>query len=60
MKLSDTLKTSCKSFSMKLLEVKKSWNSTVFRQGRKIKFYEMKQFSCEQKKKIQYNLWHKN
>ena len=50
MKLSDKLKTSCKNFSIKLF--------TVFCQGSWTKFYE--RVSCEQKKKIQYNLWHKN
>ena len=47
---SDILKTSCKSFPMKFLEVIIFW---------KIKWNFMKEFFCEQKKKIKYSLWSK-
>ena len=59
MKLSDTLKTSCKSFTIKFLEVKNSWNCSLYF-AKDVEQNFMKEFSCEQKKKILYNHWHKN
>ena len=57
MKLSDILKTSCKSFSMKFLEINSFTKKlfTVFRQESWTKFYE--RVFLWTKKKIQYNFW---
>ena len=59
MKLSDILKTSCESFSMKSREVNNSWNYLQYF-AKEVEQSFMDEFSCEQKKKIDLNLWHKN
>ena len=59
MKLSDILKTSCKGFSMKFLEVNNFLRNYLQCFGKEVEQNFMKEFSCEQKKKIQYNLWNK-
>ena len=56
MKLSDILKTSCKGFSMKFLEVNNFLRNYLQCFGKEVEQNFMKEFSCEQKKKIQYNL----
>ena len=57
MKLSDILKTSCKIFSMKLLEINSLLRNYLQYFAKKVELNFMKEFSCEQKKKIQYNFW---
>ena len=59
MKLSDILKTSCESFSMKSREVNNSWNYLQYF-AKEVEQSFMDEFSCEQKKKTEFNLWHKN
>ena len=59
MKLSDILKTSCKSFSMKLLEINSLLRNYLQYFAKKVE-RNLKEFSCEQKKKIQYNFWKKS
>ena len=56
-KLSDIRKTSCKSLSMKFLEVNNSWNYLQYF-AKEVEQSFMKEFSCEQKRKIQFNLLH--
>ena len=56
MKLLDILKTSCKSFSMKFLEVNNFLRNYLLYFAKEVEQNFMKKFSCEQKKKIQYNL----
>ena len=60
MKLSDILKTSCKSFSMKFLEINSLLRNYLQYFAKKVELNFMKEFSCEQKKKIQYNFWKKS
>ena len=55
MKLSDILKTSCNGFSTKSLEVNNSWNYLQYF-AKEVEQNFMKEFSCQEKKKIQYNL----
>ena len=59
MKLSDILKNSCKNFSMKFLEVNNFLRNYLHYFTKEVEQNFMKEFSCEQKKKIQYNLWNK-
>ena len=59
MKLLDILKTSCKSFSMKFLEVNNFLRNYLLYFAKEVEQNFMKKFSCDQKKKIQYNLWNK-
>ena len=56
MKLLDILKTSCKSFSMKFQEVNNFLRNYLLYFAKEVEQNFMKKFSCEQKKKIQYNL----
>ena len=56
MKLLDILKTSCKSFSMKFLEVNNFLRNYLLYFAKEVEQNFMKKFSCDQKKKIQYNL----
>ena len=56
MKLSDILKNSCKNFLMKFLEVNNFLRNYLHYFTKKVEQNFMKEFSCEQKKKIQYNL----
>ena len=56
MKLLDILKTSCKIFSMKFLEVNNFLINYLQYFAKKVEQNFMKEFSCEQKKKIQYYL----
>ena len=58
-KLSDILKISCKSFSMKFVEVNNFLRNYWQYFAKEVEQNFMKEFSCEQKKKIQYNLWNK-
>ena len=59
MKPSDILKTSCKRFSMKFLEVNNFLRKYLQYFAKEVEQNFMKEFSSEQKKKIQYNLWNK-
>ena len=59
MKLLDILKSSCKIFSMKFLEVNNFLINYLQYFAKKVERNFMKEFSCEQKKKIQYDLWNK-
>ena len=56
MKLSDILKTSCKSFSMKFLEVNDFLRNYLQYFAKEVEQNFMKEFSCQEKKEIQYNL----
>ena len=56
MKLSDILKTSCKCFSTKLQEVNNFLRNNLQYFAKEVEQNFMKEFSCEQKEKIQYNL----
>ena len=56
MKLLDILKSSCKIFSMKFLEVNNFLINYLQYFAKKGEQNFMKEFSCEQKKKIQYDL----
>ena len=56
MKLSDILKTSCKSFSMKFLKVNDFLRNYLQYFAKEVEQNFMKEFSCQEKKKIQYNL----
>ena len=51
MKLSEILKTSCKSFSMKFLEANNFLRNYLQYFTKKVEPNFMKEFSCEQKKK---------
>ena len=59
MKLLDILKTSCKSFSMKFLEVNNFLRNYLQYFAWEVEQRFMKELSYKQKKKIQYNLWNK-
>ena len=52
MKLSDILKTSFKSFSMKFLEVNNFLRNYLQYFAKEVQQHFMEQLSCEQKKKI--------
>ena len=56
MKLWDTLKTSCKLFPMKFLEVNNFLRNYLLYFAKEVEQNFMKEFSCEQKEKIQNNL----
>ena len=53
---SDILKTFCKSFSMKFLEVNNFLRNYLPYFSKEVEQNFMKEFSREQKKKIKYNL----
>ena len=59
MKLWDILKTSCKLFPMKFLEVNNFLRNYLLYFAKEVEQNFMKEFSCEQKEKIQNNLWNK-
>ena len=59
MKLSHILKTSCKSFSVKFLEVNNFLRNYLQYFASEVEQNLTIEFSCEQNKKIQYNLWNK-
>ena len=54
-KLSDILKTSCKRLSIRFLEVNNFPRNYLQYFAKEVEQF-MKEFSCEQKKNIQYNL----
>ena len=56
MKLSHILKTSSKSFSVKFLEVNNFLRNYLQYFAREVEQSLTIEFSCEQNKKIQYNL----
>ena len=53
MKLLDILKTSCKIVSIKFLEINNFLRNYLMYFAKKVEQKFMKEFSCEQKRKIQ-------